>query len=591
MDEPDVQDTSTDNSSTGSGLNDTQWKMLQDYIEELPDGVELMENNTKAKFKKHNLENGNDYHNVLINELHDLIVDAVKCEPTQAMDMGCSFLLNIIKNRASEFDCKDTLEKLDEDLSFSKNGVTVNATVSPSLIELLQGAVYGKHESQPNKGSITVSVSGHDIDIQDISNEPEGITYVQALLALAVIVKCYPTEWKVFFWDAWLAVTIQLGLLEKVDNDNPNNEVFPCLWMKQVFIAERLVGSPEKVKCILMGQDPVYKKNQSIGIYLSHLRAATGIAFHNIGDGNKSIQGMTTQYGLDCTGDWPIEYCEQGLLLVNMIRCVPKRGKSMDHNPCYDAWFAYTLQLSKCFDKRVVVMYNKNYTPTANLVKFMLKLIPRDNNVQHPAYVSGEEYRNEFYNLLSKKPILWDILQEFVNALPDNVSFEKYHNDYSDEYVAIISNKHGTTHRAPIHHLIAFAIKYDPNNDKAVSRFLQKIIQDNIWQMLNLNVEEIYNGSFPNNLSIRNKIVVCISEALIELLKKVVVNKKINIQESLDDITITYKKEKKRISSHLCSGNISFGDCTKMLPTRMETVFLLGCLACCDYSVAFVNQN
>ena len=33
-------------------LNDLQWKMLQDYIEALPDDVELIENNSKAKYKK-----------------------------------------------------------------------------------------------------------------------------------------------------------------------------------------------------------------------------------------------------------------------------------------------------------------------------------------------------------------------------------------------------------------------------------------------------------------------------------------------------------------------------------------------------------
>jgi len=67
-------------------------------------------------------------------------------------------------------------------------------------------------------------------------------------------------------------------LLEKI-KDNPINEVFPCLWTKQVFPAERLVGSLEKVYCLLMGQDPPYVETPYQGV---SLRATADIAFYRL---------------------------------------------------------------------------------------------------------------------------------------------------------------------------------------------------------------------------------------------------------------------------------------------------------------------
>ena len=117
------------------------------------------------------------------------------------------------------------------------------------------------------------------------------VTDVNALLALVVVVKYYPEPWYEFFWDAWLAVTIQLCILGRKElNDR---ELFPCLWMniKGVFYAESQVN-PEDVKCVLMGQDPVSKNTSSMSLHA--LRNATGIAFHNIGDNNPSIEKMGT---------------------------------------------------------------------------------------------------------------------------------------------------------------------------------------------------------------------------------------------------------------------------------------------------------
>ena len=203
-----------------------------------------------------------------------------------------------------------------------------------------------------------------------------------------------------------------MGLLEKIHkggNSYPDNEVFPCLWMKQVFITERLVGSPEKVYCLLMGQDPVCKENPYRDIYLLNLRAATGIAFHNIGDENPLIKGMTIHYGLDCTGGWPEKYCKQGLLLVNMIRCIHRNDRSTDSNDYYNVWFVYTMKLSMHFSKRkipVLVLYNLKYK--ANLVDYILKeqesqyhLSPTTVAIWHPSCENkNKKDKNTFHKLV-----------------------------------------------------------------------------------------------------------------------------------------------------------------------------------------------
>ena len=156
-----------------------------------------------------------------------------------------------------------------------------------------------------------------------------------------VVLKCYPREWQqYFFWDVWLAVTIQLNELQYVQVD----EVFPTLWMKQIFYPEKLVKSPDRVHCLIMGQDPVSTTyNDNI------LRGGTGVAFHNTNENSviRSIENMSSKYRLDCTGDWPIQYCNDGIVLVNMVRCIPKNGYSMTGYCFYNSWLVYSLKLAK----------------------------------------------------------------------------------------------------------------------------------------------------------------------------------------------------------------------------------------------------
>ena len=172
------------------------------------------------------------------------------------------------------------------------------------------------------------------------------VSDAQALVAMVITLSCYPEQWhKTFFWDAWLTVTIQLCLLANVQ---PDKIIFPCLWMKHIFDAERMVG-PEHIQYLLFGKDP-FSDTHAYG--LDTLCKASGTAFHAIGNDNPSIQGMKMKYGLDCDGDNPMKYCHDGLLMVNLIRCICEDDGSLGKNSCRGAWITYSLKLIHYFSRK-----------------------------------------------------------------------------------------------------------------------------------------------------------------------------------------------------------------------------------------------
>lgn len=183
----------------------------------------------------------------------------------------------------------------------------------------------------------------------------EDVSDAQALVALAIVLKSYPEQWREvgFFWDAWLAVTLQLCSLPAA-----GKILFPCVWIQQIFEAERYLKTPDNVKLLLFGMDPV-SKTENYGREM--LCKATGIAFHGIGNDNASINGMKDHYKLDCSDENPIKYCKDGLLLVNLVRCIGENDNSLTNNSCYGAWIGYTLKMIHYFssaqrDKPVIVL-------------------------------------------------------------------------------------------------------------------------------------------------------------------------------------------------------------------------------------------
>ena len=169
------------------------------------------------------------------------------------------------------------------------------------------------------------------------------VSDAQVLVALVITLSCYPEQWyKNFFWDAWLTVTIQLCLLADAKQDKA---ILPCLWMKHIFDAERMV-SPEHVQYLLFGKDPISDTHK---YDLNTLSKASGIAFHAVGN---SVRGMKANYGLDCDGDNPMKYCHDGLLMVNLIRCICEDDESLAKNTLRGAWITYTLKIIHHFSRK-----------------------------------------------------------------------------------------------------------------------------------------------------------------------------------------------------------------------------------------------
>ena len=388
------------------------WSTVLSYIKALPGGIELTDDKNNVVI---NPEAGESI--VLsVEESHRLIVNAIKSVPsTETVE----FLNKYLKENASDLS-DDEIANLSEHLSIKMNGLHLTVKIPKSLTETLLAAKGGTYDPEnsvnerkmsvafqiPKPGETVYEATGSNVTKQipflkynnpdqfsiafklEELNETvfEGkINDVEALLALVVVLKCQPTSWRRFIWDAWLAVTIQLHLLES------DKEVFPCQWMKQIFYAESLVNI-ENVRCLLLGQDPVSKPNPTIG--LTDLRKATGIAFHAIGNDNSSIEGMNEHYGLNCFDDGPIDLCKNGRLLVNMIRCIGRNDYSVSNNSCRGAWISYTLKLAHFFTnelKKPVIIFCK--FPAALPEVYMPTTCASSNltRVPHPAYVRDSD--------------------------------------------------------------------------------------------------------------------------------------------------------------------------------------------------------
>ena len=385
------------------------WSTLISYIKALPNNVGLSDDKRNVEIQ---VEGDQPPIILSVEEAHELIVNAGKSDPSSEV---IDYLNSFLKENASDLHVDQGLD-LSSRLSDKMRGLKSTVTVPESLTGVLTAGMSGTYKPDLTGSKHMVSVvlqiskpdgtvytaTGSDMtkhipylkynhadqfsiafkikELDETVFEGE-VTDVQALLSLVIALKCQPLSWRRFIWEAWLAVTIQWHLLEN------KKEVFPCQWMKQMFYAESLVNL-EKVNCLLLGQDPVSKPNETTD--LIDLRKATGIAFHGIGDDNSSIQGMTYQYKINCCGDGPINLCKNGQLLVNMIRTIGINDRSVSNNSCRGAWITYTLKLANYLSeigKPVIVFCTFSaalpamYMPTA-CVESKLTL------TSHPAYVN-----------------------------------------------------------------------------------------------------------------------------------------------------------------------------------------------------------
>ena len=406
--------------------DEINWETLQDYIQEMPDNISLKlgkrYNEQYFEFKSTTPINGSIvYHSPPINSMQNLIVKAIDTRDTPN---STKFINNILEKYLFQHMLYTNAKHIDNLSNHLSYVGCASVNVSGSLINLLKEAAWNGRYTQQN----TVHQIGCDFEKRPrhcLVKRCHQVTDVQAILALAVVLKSYPLDWqRCFFWDAWLAVTIQLSLLKEVfrngelrDDDSydkcpnvfNNSEVVPCSWMHKIFQAEQLIRSPENVRGILMGLDPINK----VGHYgRSVLHKTSGIAFHNVGDTNASIRGMNTKYSLNCNGDNPKNYCQtNGLLMVNMIRCIYIHDLSVTQrgNICRDAWIHYTVKLTKYmyFQNVPIVVTTKDKKKIPDVVYYMRRVNPRVEQVKHPWTLDiDDESRATFTQAFSPLGIL-----------------------------------------------------------------------------------------------------------------------------------------------------------------------------------------
>ena len=189
--------------------------------------------------------------------------------------------------------------------------------------------------------------------------------------------KCYPTGWRDhFFWGVWLAITIQLGLLKKVDSCSTFDTL--CrLWIYEVFYAEQLIESPEKVHCLLIVNDLPTTNGKISYIEISR-------------NSQQSILIPTTLMNTDDG----IKYCSKaGVILVNMDcrthidhRLMENSTRNYSH-----AWYCYILRLVKyCADNKIPVILCKPTAAEDNIMERCIQnIIEVIRPQQNPITVKG----------------------------------------------------------------------------------------------------------------------------------------------------------------------------------------------------------
>jgi len=124
--------------SSDTALDVLQWKMLLDYIEAIPDGVELIESNAIAKYRNSGDESP-AYHKVRVNDLHDVIVKAVKSNSSDKNTIN--FLQTILAKYVAQYllhvNAKQ-LQDINKHLTFDECDVKVEVKVSESLKNMLE---------------------------------------------------------------------------------------------------------------------------------------------------------------------------------------------------------------------------------------------------------------------------------------------------------------------------------------------------------------------------------------------------------------------------------------------------------------------
>ena len=102
--------------------------------------------------------------------------------------------------------------------------------------------------------------------------------------------------------------------------------------------------------------------------------------------------------------------------------------------------------------------------------------------------------KSEDSRAVSENPIKWELLHDYLRSLPTRIELTK-----DCESVEIEKNYNSNSHNKvlvnELHNLIVRAVSCDPSHNKTACEFLNKIIKENIWLMLHVNLKQIPNLS------------------------------------------------------------------------------------------------
>ena len=142
-------------------------------------------------------------------------------------------------------------------------------------------------------------------------------------------------------WEAYLDLSKYEGLLEKVNRAYEEAEVYPP---KGELFSAFLLTPPEKVRVVILGQDPYHEPGQAHGLAFS---VKEGVklppSLVNIYKEREADIGVPMSNSGDLT-----KWAKQGVLLLNTVLTVEK-GKANSHRDF--GWQAFTDDVVACVAK------------------------------------------------------------------------------------------------------------------------------------------------------------------------------------------------------------------------------------------------
>ncbi len=199
-----------------------------------------------------------------------------------------------------------------------------------------------------------------------------------------------------------------IKLIKFIKNEYKNKNIFPN---KKNILKSLKYTKFNKIKIVIIGQDPYYKKNQAQGLAFS-ISKKTKIT-ESIKNIYKEIKNEYPNYNIPkhgCLKKW----AKQGILLLNSILTV-EENKPLSHKNI--GWEKFTnniiLYINKYLKKIIFMLWGKYSQKKLNLINKKKHIVLCTS---HPSPLSFNKgfnkcnhfkYANQILKKQKKKPIKW----------------------------------------------------------------------------------------------------------------------------------------------------------------------------------------